>query len=313
MDIEYLLLLQQLREALGGIFDSFMMQMTALGEAPIAFLLLAAVYWCLDKQTGQFLCLTTAFTMPLNQFLKALIQVDRPWVRDSRIQPVEDALPGATGYSFPSGHTHRATAVWGALGFRLGQKKKTAAAVLCWSAVALVGFSRNYLGVHTPQDVLVAFLTGLLFMVILNKVQQWADGGKNRDIAVAAVGCGLCGAALAAVGWISFAGLGFGFLIGWVLERHFIQFRTDGSRTEKCVRFAIGGGVIWYILKVFPATLKLVMASKPADLLAFFLMSLFVTAIYPFFFCKKERHKAGIAVLAGAVILDLIFACIAAK
>lgn len=123
MDISYLLFLQNIRESLGGIFDSFMMLMTALGEAPVAFLLMAAVYWCLDKRSGQLMGLNSAFGCALNQFLKSMFKVDRPWVRDERVTPVEDAIAGASGYSFPSGHTQRATATWGRSERRCGGKR----------------------------------------------------------------------------------------------------------------------------------------------------------------------------------------------
>ena len=51
--------------------------------------------------------------------MKRAFHVDRPWIKDGRIQPVEASLEGAGGYSFPSGHTARAAANWGALGYSL--------------------------------------------------------------------------------------------------------------------------------------------------------------------------------------------------
>lgn len=97
MDISYLLFLQKAREAFGGVFDSFMMQVTALGEGTATFLLLAVLYWCVDKRIGQSMGLNVALGCTLNQFLKPLFHIDRPWIRDERIHPVEAALPGAAG------------------------------------------------------------------------------------------------------------------------------------------------------------------------------------------------------------------------
>lgn len=287
--------MQNIRESLGGIFDSFMMLMTALGEAPVAFLLMAAVYWCLDKRSGQLMGLNSAFGCALNQFLKSMFKVDRPWVRDERVTPVEDAIAGAPGYSFPSGHTQRATATWGALGASLWRKKERIAAVICWVVLALIGFSRNYLGVHTPQDVLVSLAVGIILIFVLNKVLTWTDRGSNRDIIVAAVGCVLCVLSIIIAGWTSNAGLGIGILIGWVLERHFVRFDTTDTFINKCVRFAIGGAGAWYILKPFQQTLKLMISSSYAECITMFIMAIFIMVLYPFFFAKRERYKAGIA------------------
>ena len=41
----------------------------------------------------------------VNQFLKLVCRVPRPWVRDPNFTIVEAARADATGYSFPSGHT----------------------------------------------------------------------------------------------------------------------------------------------------------------------------------------------------------------
>ena len=55
MDISYLLFLQRLREAAGGILDGFMLEITSMAESVPTFLLLAGIYWCMDKRTGQLM------------------------------------------------------------------------------------------------------------------------------------------------------------------------------------------------------------------------------------------------------------------
>lgn len=308
MDISYLLFLQNLRESVGNIFDDIMLLITALGEPTIAFLILGAVYWCLDKKSGQFMCLNVTFGCALNQFLKNLFHVNRPWIRDERIHPVEKALAGASGYSFPSGHTHLSTAIYGALGLSLWKRKAKAAATICWTTLVLIGFSRNYLGVHSPQDVITAWVTGIIIILILDKVLDWTDKKVNRDIYVAAAGCTLIILMVTIVGNFSYAGAGIGFLIGWVVERHFIRFDIGKSLTDKCIRFAIGGAGIWYFLKVFKSTLKLCMEKTMADMISMFVMAIFITAVYPFFFCKKDRHKTGIIISILMIIANILLA-----
>lgn len=303
MDISYLLFLQRAREAVGGVADGFFLRATSLGEGIITYLLLAFVYWCVDKRSGQLMALNVSIACTWNQFIKNICKVERPWVQDERIVPVESALGGAGGYSFPSGHTQRATAVWGALGLSLGKGREKGAKGLlsgvCWIVVALVAFSRNYLGVHTLKDVLAALVMGVVFILLLDWVMDWAEEGKNRDVIVAAAGCMACFLPMLRAGCLSNAGAGMGFMIGWVLERRFIRFETEDTWPSKCVRFALGGAGIVFILTVVQAALGLVMAGKYAGFFTTFMLAVFIMAVYPFFFSKKKRYAAGIGILAA--------------
>ncbi len=101
-------------------------------------------------------------------------------------------LTHATGYSFPSGHSAGSFAIYGALFFLIGRScNKIHQRIILWVVGSLVifsiGFSRIYLGVHYPIDVLGGFLLGstLLFFAItcdkyvkLNKIYFW----RRRDI-----------------------------------------------------------------------------------------------------------------------------------
>lgn len=308
MDIKYLLFLQKVREAFGAIGDELFLDISVLGESLLTFLLLAFVYWCVNKRAGQLMALNVSIACTWNQFIKNVCKVERPWVRDERIVPVEPAIAGAGGYSFPSGHTQRAAANWGALGTSLWKDKKHVLSGICWSIVLLVAFSRNYLGVHTPQDVLAALAAGIVLIIVLDKAMLWADGGKNRDIVVAVVGCFLCFLPMLKVGCLSNAGAGMGFLIGWVLERHFVRFEVEDIWTRRCVRFAVGGAGIAFILTVLQAVLRMLMEGKYAGFFTSFSLALFIMVIYPFFFCKKERYKVGIGALVILLMGILAFA-----
>lgn len=308
MDFSYLLLIQRIREACGGIFDSLMLNITSLANGIITYLLLGAIYWCMDKRAGQLMGLNVSIACTLNQFVKNIFRIERPWVRDARIVPVPEALSGAGGYSFPSGHTTRATAVWGSLGEALRKKKLKAVSAACWLVVLGVGFSRNYLGVHTAKDVLAALIAGIIMVLLLDRVMIWADKSKNNDIAAAVIGCLICFLPMLKVGCLANAGAGIGFLIGWVLERHFVQFETEAAWPHRCVRFAVGGAGIVFILTVLQGLLSQVMEGKYAGFFTSFSVALFIMVVYPFFFCKKERYKAGVGILSVALVGMVIFA-----
>lgn len=306
MDIQYLLLLQNMREVFGGIFDAFMLKATELGEQTITFLLMALIYWCVDKRAGVLMSFNVSIACTWNQFIKWKCRIDRPWVRDERIVPVQEALAGAGGYSFPSGHTSRAAAIWGALGASLWKDKKRALSAICWIILVIIAFSRNYLGVHTPQDVIAALIMGLILIYLLEKVLCWVERGQNRDLLAAGAGCLLCFCPMLWAGCLSNAGAGMGFFLGWVLERRFVRFETEGTRTQKCVRFAIGGAGIIFIQTVLLAVLRMAVGGKYVGFFTSFALAVFIILVYPFFFSKRARYKAGISLLV--ILLAGIFA-----
>lgn len=172
MDIEYLLFLQNFRIGIHDALTPFMEWISLFGVTYI-ILLPAFVYWCLDKRKGLMIFAALKISQTFNALVKLTACVYRPWIKDARIIPAGDAIRTATGYSFPSGHTMMVTPIYG--GLALCTRKK--AARLFWiAAILLTAFSRNYLGVHTPQDVLVGLVLGTASLFIagwmLNNVNK---------------------------------------------------------------------------------------------------------------------------------------------
>lgn len=289
MHTTYLLFLQEIREMLGGIFDGYMCQITVLAEGTVTFLVMAAVYWCIHKRTGQLMACNVALACTLNQFLKAVCKVERPWVRDERIHPVESALPSASGYSFPSGHTARAVAVYGSAG--KAAKKHRGVSIVLWGLLALIMFSRNYLGVHTLWDVAGAFVIGMILLFLLDRILDWVEAGKNRDLIVCAAGCVLCFLPMLKVGCLSNAGAGMGILLGWLAERRWISFSTDGKPAVKYVRFVCGALLIIAIQKILPSFLTLFMQAKYAGFFSNMTLAVFIMAFWPLVFTSVEQKN----------------------
>lgn len=158
--MEFLYLLESLR---CGILDAFFSIITILGEETAFMLVGMTVFWCVNKYEGYCLLCTGFFGTLVNQFLKILCRIPRPWVKDPNFTIVESAREAATGYSFPSGHTQNATTTFG--GLARWHKGKTVR-VLAIAACVLVPLSRMYLGVHTPADVLVSLGIGTLLVLV---------------------------------------------------------------------------------------------------------------------------------------------------
>lgn len=162
MDIEYLLFLQNFRNAINDALTPFM-EMISLFAVTYLVIFPAFVYWCVDKRSGLYTLASYNVCVAVNAVVKLTACVYRPWIRDARILPAGDSITTATGYSFPSGHTVSAGPLYGGLAVSTWEKMRWIS-VLCIICIALTGFSRNYLGVHTPQDVLVGLTESVLVL-----------------------------------------------------------------------------------------------------------------------------------------------------
>ena len=147
-----------------GALDTFFSGLTYFGSE-IAFMAAALlIFWCIDKRQGYYVFLVGALGTVCNQFLKLAFRIPRPWVLDPDFQIVEAARADATGYSFPSGHTQNIVGTTASL---FASRKETWVRIVWIVLMVLVPFSRMYLGVHTPLDVGVAFLTALALAAAL--------------------------------------------------------------------------------------------------------------------------------------------------
>lgn len=159
--MDFLYLLESIR--LPGLNEA-MLFITTLGEET-AFLVAALIlFWCVDKYYGYYV-LSVGFVGTItNQFMKLWFRVPRPWVLDENFTILEQAREAANGYSFPSGHSQSAVGTFGGIACTV---KNRWVRIVCIAIAVLVPFSRMYIGVHTPADVLVgvAMSVALLFIM----------------------------------------------------------------------------------------------------------------------------------------------------
>ena len=171
----FLYLLEKIRVP---VLNEFMLLITHLGEETAFLAIAIVVFWCVDKYEGYYLMGVGLFGNMVNQFLKILCRVPRPWVRDPNFHALESAIPEASGYSFPSGHSQTAVGTFGCIA---ATRKHKWIRIICITLMVLVPLSRMYVGVHTPADVLVG--SGMaLAMVFAFKPLMLGNAKKNIPV-----------------------------------------------------------------------------------------------------------------------------------
>ena len=176
--IDCLLFLQNIRIGLPDFIDKIFLSVTVFGEFWLPTIICAITYWCLDYKAGIYLFTLEGANVLLTHLLKMAACVYRPWILDSNIHPSELAIPYAKGYSFPSGHSAMSSSILGGGAYLL--RKNTILCVCIIFLILTIGFSRLWLGVHTPQDVASGFAIGIILIFLVNKIINWAEKNKNR-------------------------------------------------------------------------------------------------------------------------------------
>lgn len=159
--MEFLYFLEKIRNP---VFDFFFSLITHIGEETFFLVIAILFFWCINKREGYFILMTGLIGTVLNQALKLLCKIPRPWVLNPNFTIVESARAEATGYSFPSGHTQNVAGTFGAVG-RYSRRKWVS--ITCVVIIALVSLSRMYLGVHTPYDVATSLCIAALLIFVL--------------------------------------------------------------------------------------------------------------------------------------------------
>ena len=313
MDIDILLILQEFRNGAGACLVDFMTKMSYIGEMNTVLIITALIYWCVNKEFGNYLLMGWSGNRVVNGLLKVTACVYRPWIRDTRIVPDSDALASATGYSFPSGHSMNAASLYGGAAIRK-ELSKVLRIVLGVIAV-LIAFSRNFLGVHTPQDILIGMSAGLLVMWMTGKLLAWMDKNPEKDIIVVCVGIAISVAVAVFAAFKSYPveydeagkllvdgakmandtykGVGWcvGFLIGWFLEKRYVKFSTDIPLMTRITRLTTGLLSYYAVSLILSPLCKSLIPGVCGTIISCFIQMFYVSFIFPL--CIKHFERTS--------------------
>ena len=303
-DIQYLLFLQNLRESTGGVFDEFFNALSKFAVDILPFLGYI-IFWSVSKQWG-YRYMTTAWCGEVvNGVVKLTACAYRPWIRSDRINPAGDSKTAATGYSFPSGHTVKATMLYGTT-LVWQRKQRKWLAITCGVLIFLTAFSRNFLGVHTPQDVLVGLTEGALVIAVVGLVGKKLEGNSKAVDILTVVGVFVVIGVLAYIMLKSYpmdydangqllvdpqkmmndcfkaCGGFLGLLIGSFIERHCIHYEIPTGSSALPVLTCVGFALMLAWKEFFaPATVVAAFGGHWGNMLAYGLLVLFAIAGWP--------------------------------
>ena len=226
----------------GPVLDSIFNIITFLGTDRFYLLLLPLIFWCVDLRLGARLAVILLLSVYFNFYLKDLLQQPRHFDIDPSVQ-----LSDTQGYGLPSGHAQSSAVVWGFIATRINKTWFRMVAILL---VILIGFSRIFLGVHFPTDVLAGWVVG----VIILGVYLIARPVLERKLLELSLGMQILVAlflplVLMAIhpieGTIFPMAILAGTGVGLTLTRRFVPFVVTGPWWQRTLRFLTGGSVVF--------------------------------------------------------------------
>jgi undecaprenyl-diphosphatase len=149
------------------VFTAFLLAITELHSTIGVTIMAGLVGFILWRQGHHYWTLSLGLAVPGGMLVNTLLKL-----AFNRTRPVwDDPILTLSSASFPSGHAAGATLFYGFLAaYMMWNMKKAWPRVIvglgCLLMVALVGFSRIYLGVHYLSDVLAAMSISTVWLII---------------------------------------------------------------------------------------------------------------------------------------------------
>lgn len=146
------------------VCDAFFKSITHLGDAGVFWILLTIAFLCFKKtrRAGVFsACALVGSLVVNNMILKNLVGRVRPY---EVVEGLQCIVAKAHDASFPSGHTGASFASATAIYKQIPKKYAVFFIVLA----SLIAFSRLYVGIHYPTDILGGLATGIGIGLLVN-------------------------------------------------------------------------------------------------------------------------------------------------
>lgn len=159
-------IISSVHENINPVVKNFMIAISFMGSAKFYFIIAPFLIWYLLKKKHWIelcaLIISILGSVLINHLLKISLE---------RARPYEFFLVEQGGFSFPSGHSMNTLSFYGMAAYLyLRNKKLDLSKVLIWiftiAFIGLMGFSRVYLGVHWPTDIIAGYSAGFIWIYI---------------------------------------------------------------------------------------------------------------------------------------------------
>ena len=304
--MEFLELLVGLRTP---FFDKLFLLITELGGEMAFIAISVIVFWCVSKRDGYLLLCVGFLGSVANQFFKISFRILRPWDANPNFSAVAEAIPEASGFSFPSGHTQNSIGTFGTIFITTKRRwLRIISLVIC----ILVPFSRMYLGVHTPLDVFFSFFFAILVIIVAKPLLYKAyNSAKGIYIFLGFMAL----IALSFLFYMKFIfdpsvlqssqihnyisalknsymifGALMGVIIATPIERKYVKFDEKGRWYTQILKIAIGLSFVLALLEGLKLPLNAIFDENTiARAIRYCIVVVFVIAIYPMSFKWFKR------------------------
>ena len=291
-------------------FDWLFSLITLIGDETVFLVIALVVFWCVSKKDGYYLLFVGFFGQIINNFLKLIFRIPRPFVIDKTLTTVGNVEERALGYSFPSGHTQN---IGGTLGTVAARSKKLFVRIVCIVVILLVGFSRMYLGVHTPLDVFVSLGIAALLVLALYPMFKTEERFEKfmPYLVLAAILFSLAymlyfpifknvshdsdNLRSALEFAYMFAGCTMGLAVVYFVDTSIAKFDTRAPWYMQLVKLTLGFGIVIAIKEGLDAPLVFICGGKEliARMVRYFLIVSFAGAVWPLTFKFFAKCKCA--------------------
>lgn len=263
------------------VLDVLFQGITLLGEQMVLAGLFCLIYWCIDRKAGTYLLICLCMGTCLNGLVKDIVKAPRPFWEEG-VTALRTKT--ATGYSFPSGHSQTAATVFSALALWVRKRWMTVTSSVI---ILLVGFSRLYLGVHYPRDVIVGIILGVFTAWLAHILFQKLPLKRVAMICALLAVISLLFAESADT--YAAAGLAIGMLPGlWLASK--VEFHPPASVGRGALRLLAGGALLGAVY--LPPKL-IFEKSKGLYLILSIAVAFMGVGVYPWLVARFSREKQG--------------------
>ncbi len=282
-------LIQFIQSILGTAVAPIFIAITEMGDELFLAAVILGVYWGWNKDFGIKMAYVLIGSAILNGFFKMTFRMERP--------PTSVRIVGQdyTSYGFPSGHAMNSTSFWGYIAYKIKTNLMYVVAIVL---ISLISFSRIYLGVHYPGDVIGGLAIGFVFLLFVIWIEPRTDKikailpEKLRDFAMPIF------TLIVLVIWlllfpdpshgtaVGIIGMLFGLSLGVKIEERYIGFEITSETKKKVLRLIIG-----YIITLTPMVLLVKYMPEvniPLYFLRYFIIAIIASIIMPYIIKKTK-------------------------